>query len=385
MIQLTELEQVLCQAIACGARRPNELAQKFVDAMGEDAAWAFADQNEIAPHLAHALHGESVHSAGDRWSKAHQQTQSRIQSYLNELDRVSAELDRDSIQVIALKNAGITRGLYDCPGCSPMGDLDILVRPADFRRAHRFLLDDGYEFEFRSELEENDLAAAEKSGGAEYWKILSNGEKLWLELQWRPVAGRWIQPDQEPAADDLFARSKPMDGTQVRLMAPEDNLLQVALHTAKHSYVRAPGFRLHTDVDRIVSRETVDWDRFLRTACDLQVKGAIYYSLIIPRKVFGTEIPDQVLNSLRPSNGRDRRMWAAIQKAGLFNPDERKFSKIGYILFSIMMYDDLKGLSRGVFPPADWMSEKYGCKNRAALSYGYARRIFDLLTRRSQT
>ena len=52
-----------------------------------------------------------------------------------------------------------------------------------------------------------------------------------------------------------------VNGSNVRILAPEDNLLQVALHTAKHSYVRAPGFRLHSDVDRVVRFQSIDWNQ----------------------------------------------------------------------------------------------------------------------------
>ena len=49
---------------------------------------------------------------------------------------------------------------------------------------------------------------------------------------------------------------------EYQILSPEDNLLQVALHTAKHSYVRAPGFRLHSDVDRIVCFQEINWNIF---------------------------------------------------------------------------------------------------------------------------
>ena len=51
--------------------------------------------------------------------------------------------------------------------------------------------------------------------------------------------------------DDLIDRSQQIEGTSLRILSPEDNLLQVCLHTAKHSYVRSPGFRLHLDVDQL--------------------------------------------------------------------------------------------------------------------------------------
>ena len=88
--------------------------------------------------------------------------------------------------------------------------------------------------------------------------------------------------DQEPQAEELLARSVPIPGSAARLLAPEDNLLQVALHTAKHSYVRAPGFRLHTDVDRIVRRQPLNWEVFLTRVMSLEVKTPVYFSRRFP-------------------------------------------------------------------------------------------------------
>ena len=81
-----------------------------------------------------------------------------------------------------------------------MGDIDVLVRKQDFREAHKVLTDHGYEMKFRSPLEEENIEKAERNGGAEYAVKLANGNNLWFELQWRPVAGRWIRPDQEAVA-----------------------------------------------------------------------------------------------------------------------------------------------------------------------------------------
>ncbi len=264
---------------------------------------------------------------------------------------------------MALKNGGIARGIYPCPGCVPMGDLDVLIEKRRFRKAHEILLRDGYHFEFRSPLEEADLEAAEAGGGAEYWKILPDGRKLWLELQWRPVAGRWIQPDQEPPADELIARSISITDSAVRLLSPEDNLLQVALHTAKHTYVRAPGFRLHLDVERIVcAYPNLDWDLFVERVRKLRVKTAVYFSLLIPHELFGTPIPENILSSLRPPGWKERLIIRWLGRVGLFNPKEKKFSKPGYILFNMLLYDDIQGLLRGIFPSREWMNNATASK-----------------------
>ena len=37
---------------------------------------------------------------------------------------------------------------------------------------------------------------------------------LWLELQWRPIAGRWISPEVEPKAEELIETSLAIEGSE---------------------------------------------------------------------------------------------------------------------------------------------------------------------------
>jgi hypothetical protein len=383
---LTKPQRLLCRAIA---DEPMDVrgaaARRLWEQLGDRAALALARENQVDSLLAHVfmeIFGSAVPAP---WHQAHDEILQRLGLYLGELDRLAARLAADGIPLVALKNSGIARGIFPCPGCCPMGDLDVLVEKRHFRRAHELLLDEGYSFEFRSPLETASLEAAESGGGAEYWKILPGEEKLWLELQWRPVAGRWIRPDQEPRAEDLLAGSIPIPGSAARLLAPEDNLLQVALHTAKHSYVRAPGFRLHTDVDRIVRRQPLNWEVFLTRVRSLEVKTPVYFSLAIPRFLFGTPIPDEVLAHLQPAAWKLALITGWLQRVGLFNPDEAKFGRAGFVVFTALLYDDLKGLWRGLFPDKAWMRAHYGVHYGWQLPYYYARRLMDLALHRVST
>ena len=386
-IKLTSAERLLSVAVADGDREQRAVAtRQLCQELGDASAFALAQANQVCTHLAHTLPGaRQDDNVSAPWHRAHDEVSQRITAYLSELDHVAALLEAESIPLVALKNAGIARGIYPCPGCCPMGDLDVLVEKRHFRRAHTIMLDAGYNFEFRSPLEEAELEAAEKGGGAEYWKMLPGGEKLWFELQWRPVAGRWIRPDQEPSAEELMARSIAISGTAVRLLSPEDNLLQVALHTAKHTYVRAPGFRLHTDVDRIVRRQPIDWELFLKRVFALQVKTAVYFSLAIPRAIFDTPIPDEVLTRIRPAVWKEKLVTRWLRSAGLFNPDERKFSRHGFVIFTSLLYDDSRGLWRGILPDRNWMHERYGFQNDLLLPFYHLRRVADLALRRANT
>lgn len=358
----------------------------LISQMSEGAAFEFARKNQVAEIVGDVL----AQKAGDlafsgAWQDAHNHTKDLLIAYLAELDLIAGRLAEKNIFLVALKNGGIARGIYPCPGCCPMGDLDTLVEKKYFRQAHQILLDAGFKFEFRSHFEKAEVDAAEASGGAEYWKTLPNGEKLWFELQWRPVAGRWIRPDQEPATEELMAHSISIPGTAARLLSPEDNLLQVCLHTAKHTYVRAPGFRLHLDVERIVRGQKVDWDIFLGRVKSLQVKSAVYFSLAIPKEVFDTPIPDYVLKALRPAAWKERLIAGWLRRAGLFNPDEQKFSQLGYIFFVSLLYDDFAGLLRSIFPSRAWIRQRYGDIPSWLLPLAYARRLFDLVLRHENT
>jgi hypothetical protein len=362
----------------------NKLLQGAWDPSRDEELFERAQRNEIAPHIGHALNDLlGAEALPGHWATAHKSTRTRIAAYMQELDRVAALLAAERIPLIGLKNAGIARGIYPCLGCSPMGDLDVLVRRQDFRDAHRVLIEDGYRVKFRSPLEEATLEAGEQGGGMEYLTTLPDGEELWFELQWRPVAGRWIRPDQEPSGDELVARSISIEGTDVRLLDPVDNLLQVCLHTAKHSYVRAPGLRLHTDVDRIVRFASPDWDAFQRRVCDLGVRTACYFSLEIPRNILGTPIPDEVLQELRPSSSRGRALNQHLDRAGLFEPEERKFTNLQFLHFTASMYDDWSGLMRAVIPDRQWMKEHYGFQSNLALPFYHARRLVSLVSRRT--
>ena len=245
-----------------------------------------------------------------------------------------------------------------------------MINKAQYSIAEALLIDNGYVFGDRNTMERA------------FYKELPSGEPLWFELLVRSVDGRWIRPDQEPSTNEIMARSVEIEKTSVRILSPEDNLLQVALHTAKHSFVRAPGFRLHTDVDRIVRSTEIDWQIFVGRVKKLQVKTAVFFSLALAHDLLSTPIPQKVLNDIRPNQWKVRLMTYWLQKVGLFDPDGKKWGRVGYVLFVSLLYDDFGGLLRGVFPSREHMLEHYGTNNMLVLPLLYFHRLFNLLWKR---
>ena len=379
-----EYKEILCLALS-GKHIDEKVIQlkKTWSLIIEESLFHYAQVDEVASHIAFILKSSDLKYASF-WNKVYQDTDHCITVLMDVLEEVASKLKENKIEIVALKNAGIAKAIYKNNACSPMGDLDLLVRSKDFRQAHELILNDlGFTFKFRSEFEEEDLEEAFRGGGTEYYKIVE-GYKVWLELQWRPIAGRWIQPHNEPNGDKLMDNCIEVENSDVRILSPEDNLLQVALHTAKHSYVRAPGFRLHSDVDRVVRFQSIDWIKFENKVCDLELKTAVYFSLFFAKELLDTPIPKTVLINLNPVWFRRKAIHYFITKAGIYNQKRKKFTRIGYILFNLSLYDSLGENFKAIFPPFDSLKIKYPITRKRHLPYYYVLRIKDLLFKRAK-
>ena len=383
--KISKVEKLLCLCIRhCDFLEKEKIKNLYFE-LGDCTVYDSAKLNGVESIVAHAL---SICFDKDKlpvhWDKEYKTIENKLISYMGELNKAADLLAEHDIPLLALKNSGITMGMYPYYGACPMGDVDVLVRKSQFRKAHQVLVDNGYKLKFRCEFEEDNIEAAEHGGGAEYSVRLDNGEHLWFELQWRPIAGRWIQPKQEPKADELVDRSVPIKGSNVRLLSPEDNLLQVALHTAKHTFVRAPGFRLHTDVDRIISTQNIDWKVFEKMVLELKTKTAVYISLSMAHDLLGTNVPVDVLKSIRPNALKIKIMQAWLMRVGIFEPDAHKWTKIGYIIFVSLLYDTWRDFFSGIFPSSVDMKSQYGYSSGFLTPYYYGKRLLNMVFKRAK-
>lgn len=343
-------------------------------------AWLdFADRNLVGPLAAHViLDSRQPHRAiRERAEESHAHAAQRMKVLMAELDGVAERLSTAGIPLVALKNAGIARGVYPCAACCPMGDVDVLVRLADFREAHRLVLELGFQLASRGTVEEADLEEGLKSGGTEYVKRTANVE-VWLELQWRAVAGRWIRPEQEPKTDQLMERSVAIPETKVRLLHPVDNMVQVALHTAKHSFVRAPGLRLHTDVDRLAAYSPPDWASFVEAVHDLGVTVPCYFSLALAATLLDSNVPPQVLEALSPHRWRQELILRWLNHVDLFEPSSPKFKRPEMLVFHAMLYDEPRTLVASIL---DTDAQQLGLRHLPRNIGRGIRRMSDLITR----
>ena len=313
------------------------------------------------------------------WIGIYEECHRKASEKLEAAKQICQRMADNGIDMIVLKNGGILADIIDDPAKMPMGDIDTVIKRKDFLKAYDIMLADGYKFEYSNEYEIPDINNAYRDGDAEYFKQIAPDHMLCCEIAWRIVAGRWMRPDCEPNTEENFSRMHYAKGTKIGILSPEDNLLQVCIHTAKHSYLRAPGLRLNLDVERIVSNVEINWSLFLEKVKAAHTKTAAYYSLYIPSVLFDTPIPKNVLDELKPSKSKQKKIETALEKAGFLYPKKRKFSRLEFLRFQTSLYDSLSDMFRTLYPNAEWLKRRYAFKSSALIPYYICVRALDLV------
>lgn len=341
-----------------GEHRTNVAKEDLID-IDIHKLYTLCKEHELAGVVAAHILADGNIELPEFWQTTYLAEKERLAFLKEKSNQICEKMKQNNIPMIILKNGGIMSDIVADPAACPMEDIDSLVRKEDFFKAHQLLLDCGFVFKFRSEFEKEILDEAFVDGSTEYYIPMPNGEKMWFELSWRAIAGRWIRPDKEPDTNELFERFYYAPNSSVGILSPEDNLLQVCIHTAKHSYVRSPGLRLHLDVERIVTHKEIDWNLFLAGVEQAHVKTSTYYSLLIPKTLFGTEVPEWILERLKPGKAKATRIEKMLAHAQLLHPSARKFSKLAFLKFQTALYDNIGDAWKVLYPSWKWYQDKY--------------------------
>jgi hypothetical protein len=232
----------------------------------------------------------------------------RNEAFYRAIGRIQTIFNAAGIPVVLLKGAALAEIVYSDKAIRPMSDVDLLVRPEDLLSSGRELGRIGY-----IRLVERGSRQADEH--YEYHAAYINKEPgvaaPRLEIHWNiDRASRPFQIDN----DGLWRRAKPIEigGVECAMLSPEDCLLHVCLHACKHGLT---SLRSLCDIVAIVDHwnECMDW-RSLQARCrDWKVQNYTYVPLRLARDLFDAEIPESVLNNLRPAEF-DTRVIASAKR-----------------------------------------------------------------------
>jgi hypothetical protein len=215
-----------------------------------------------------------------------------------ELARIMEHFERRQVRAVPYKGPVLAQSLYRDLGLRSFSDLDFLISPADFERAKQALAEIGY----RPSGEVNpaiDSPAAERlwlRTGYERSFDSAAGENL-VELQWALLPHFYALDLRVEGlrVEDLLARAgKTIVGErEVPCLSPEDSLLVLCLHAAKHLWTRLIWLSDIAETSRSYSgTQTIDYSLVFSRARAVGIARILGVSLWLVKNVLRAEIPE---------------------------------------------------------------------------------------------
>jgi hypothetical protein len=201
-----------------------------------------------------------------------------------ELARIMQHFERRQVRAVPYKGAVLAQRVYGDLGLRNFSDLDFLVPPADFERTKQALAEIGYRTS-------TDLAPAierlELRTGYERSFDSTAGKNL-VELQWA-LLPRFYAVDLD--VEDLLLRAgrAAVGDSEVPCLSPEDSVLALCLHAAKHLWTRLIWL---ADIAETLRVQTMDYPLVLSRARTLGIERVLGVSFWLLENLLYVELPE---------------------------------------------------------------------------------------------
>lgn len=232
-----------------------------------------------------------------------------------ELLRILEKFEVHGLQAIPFKGPALAKQVYGDIVLRQYGDLDIMVRKEDVLSAKDLLLKDGYTPEVElTPLQEESLLRSQ----CEYVFYRKKPRTL-VEVHWRFDPAMYIIDFD---AHGIWARlrSLELEGRRVMSISPEDMLLALCSHGARHAWNQ---MRLVCDLAGLIQVEVaLDWEQVMRNAASLGAERILHLGLLLAHVLMEAELPEDVITRAKADNAA--RSLASDVLAGFFLEPEMR-------------------------------------------------------------
>lgn len=207
-----------------------------------------------------------------------------------ELIRIVASLTAENIAVLPYKGPAAAEVIYGDLALRQTGDIDLLIRPRDFARARAAVHQLGYKPHLT-------LSSAQEhaylKSGYECAFDGPAGPNL-LELQWA-IQPRFYAVDFDMMA--LFDRAITVSvaGRPMKTLCPEDLLLVLSVHAAKHSWGRLVWL---CDIAQLMNLPDLNWPTVAAQAERLGIVRILRVAMLAANVLLGAAIPPDAEKNL---------------------------------------------------------------------------------------
>jgi hypothetical protein len=194
------------------------------------------------------------------------------------------------IPAVPYKGPALAAAAYGDLAFRQFGDLDILIYKQDLLRAKDLLTAQGYQLELSDEEEATFLR------DRYHYHFVRDAGRLHVEIHWAFTRRYWSFP-VDPKR--LWERLEPVPlaGATVLSFHPEDLLLILCVHGAKHYWERLAWI---CDVAELVRvHQGMDWGRVMEQAVRLRSARILSLGLLLARDLVGATLPEKVLRGIQ--------------------------------------------------------------------------------------
>ena len=214
---------------------------------------------------------------------AYQANLRRSMWFAAELARIMQHFERRQVRAVPYKGSVLAQALYRDLGLRSFSDLDFLISPTDFERAKQALAEIGYRpsVDLTPTVERLWLRTRyERSFDSAAGKNL-------VELQWALVPHFY---GVDLGVEDLLVRAGRIvvGGCEMPYLSPEDSLLMLCLHAAKHLWTRLIWL---ADIAETLRTQTIDYTLVSSQAGGLGIARILGVSFWLVKNVLRAELP----------------------------------------------------------------------------------------------
>lgn len=302
-----------------------------------------------------------------RGEEAYWENSLRYLRLLGGLKGLVFKLAGEGIQVVLLKGMALVETLYGEPGFRTVGDIDMLVRVADFNRSVAVLeglgwMQVGAEHEFNR-------AAIEEDAPWALGEIKFRDEKgRSLDLHSHLVPYSWLRMLYHLEMSEIWEQVEPYPGGTFEgawILSPAHELIYACLHLAQHGLFSLTNL---LDIDLLVRKfsqgERWDWEKVQRLSQKWDIQSTLFHSLGFGKAIFGTPVSEGVLGGFDPGIAAKSRIRLLIQPNDLLFADGYRMGTRYPVLVKAALVDRVEDLAkmglRLIFPDEAWCRWRYG-------------------------
>ena len=243
----------------------------------------------------------------------------------NALTRVHDLLVKAGIVPLALKGTTLAASIYRDVGVRPSGDLDLLVRLEDLMRARALLIEAG----FRPDPQMTEAEASAYLGAGFAYSFIDDERGVEIEIH-PSLAHRAFQ--YAPDMEGVWDRAVPVTigGREVLTLSPEDLVLFLCVHGAKHEWDQL--IWVCDVAESLRAYPGLDWTTVQRRAAETGSLRMLQLGLYLAHVIAGVGLPlEAAVLAAHPSLPHlARQAWSRM-----LDPIDRKPGLVQQLRFHI--------------------------------------------------